>query len=83
MELVTRMSPECCPMRTDVGQEPTQGKNPRSFGIDPPGTFLIVANQSSSNLAPFRMKPKTGSLKAIGGVVEVPTPMYVKIINPG
>ena len=25
-----------------VGHEPTQGKNPRSFGIDPTGTFLIA-----------------------------------------
>jgi len=64
-----------------VGHEPTQGRNPRSFGIDPTGAFLIVANQSSSNLVPFRVNPKTGGLQATGTVVEVPTPVCVKIIN--
>jgi 6-phosphogluconolactonase len=63
-----------------VGHEPTQGKNPRSFGIDPTGTFLIAANQSSSNLVPFRVNPKTGSLRATGTVVEVPTPVCVTIV---
>jgi 6-phosphogluconolactonase len=64
-----------------VGHEPTQGKNPRSFGLDPRGDLLIVANQSSSNLVPFRVNPKTGGLQATGAVVEVPTPVCVKIIT--
>jgi 6-phosphogluconolactonase len=64
-----------------VGHEPTQGKNPRSFGIDATGTFLIAANQSSSNLVSFRLNPKTGGLRATGTVVEVPTPVCVKIIT--
>ncbi len=65
-----------------VGHEPTQGRNPRSFGIDPAGRFLVVANQSSSNLVPFRMNEKTGSLTATGEITEVPTPVCVKIIAP-
>ena len=65
-----------------VGHEPTQGKNPRSFGIDATGSFLIAANQSSSNLVPFRLNPKTGGLRATGTLVEVPTPVCVKIITP-
>ena len=30
-----------------VGHEPTLGKTPRNFAIDPTGTFLLVANQDS------------------------------------
>src|SRR5205807_2881751 len=33
---------------TFVGTEPTQGKTPRGFGIDPTGKFLLAANQDSA-----------------------------------
>ena len=65
-----------------VGHEPTQGRNPRSFGIDPTGTFLIAANQSSSNLVPFRLNGKTGGLEATGQSSTCRRPVCVKIITP-
>jgi len=64
-----------------VGHESTHGKNPRSFGIDPGGTLLIAANQSSDTIVPFRLEEKTGALRAAGSVVDVPAPVCVKIIT--
>jgi 6-phosphogluconolactonase len=65
-----------------VGHEPTRGRNPRSFAIDPTGAFLLAANQSSDNLVPFRLDEKTGRLEATGAIIDVPTPVCVKIIIP-
>src|SRR5438046_10209202 len=33
----------------------TQGKTPRSFGIDPTGKYLLAANQASDNLVVLRI----------------------------
>jgi 6-phosphogluconolactonase len=65
-----------------VGHEPTQGRDPRSFAIDPSGAFLVAANQTSGSLVPFRLDGKTGALKPTGQVVDVPTPVCVKIVTP-
>jgi 6-phosphogluconolactonase len=37
-------------------------KTPRDFGIDPPGNFLIVANQDGDNLIVFAINPTDGKL---------------------
>lgn len=38
----------------------TGGKEPRDFGIDPTGCWLLAANQESDNVVPFRLNPVTG-----------------------
>ncbi len=63
---------------TTVGHEPTQGKTPRSFGIDPTGRYLLAANQDSDTIVTFHINPKTGKLLPTGHVTQVPTPVCVK-----
>src|SRR5216117_1598826 len=36
----------------------TQGKTPRSFGLDPGGRYLLAANQDSDNVVAFRIDQK-------------------------
>ena len=63
-----------------VGHEPTQGKTPRSFGIDPTGRFLLAANQDSDTIVTFRIEQRTGRLLPTGHVTQVPTPVCVKFL---
>ncbi|MGV3724124.1 MAG: lactonase family protein [Actinomycetota bacterium] len=65
---------------THLGNESTQGKTPRNFGIDPTGNFLIAANQGSDSLVVFRIDQKTGKLQPTGVKVEAPVPVCVKFL---
>jgi 6-phosphogluconolactonase len=60
--------------------EPTQGKSPRGFVIDPTGTILLVANQESNTVIAFRINPNTGKLRPTGSVNEMPSPACIKVI---
>ena len=62
---------------TPVQYVPTEGKTPRSFGIDPTGSYLIAANQNSNTLVVFRIDAKTGHLTPTGQKAEVHTPICV------
>ncbi len=64
-----------------VGHEPTQGRTPRSFGIDPTGRFLLAANQDTDAIVTFRIDPLTGRLQPTGHVAQVPTPVCVKFLS--
>jgi 6-phosphogluconolactonase len=66
---------------TLVGHQDVKGKTPRSFIIDPSGTFLLVANQDTDNVVTFRIEPATGKLIDIGVESEVPTPVCLKILK--
>jgi 6-phosphogluconolactonase len=61
-----------------LAHEPTQGKTPRNFGIDPTGTFLLAANQGSDTIVTFRIDQKSGKLKPTGQATEAPTPVCLK-----
>lgn len=63
-----------------LGTTPTGGKTPRSFGIDPTGTFLIAANQDSDNVVLFRINASTGDLIQTGVDVKVSTPVCVTFL---
>ncbi len=65
---------------TPVEIVPTQGKTPRNFSIDPTGSFLLAANQGSNNVVVFRIDAKTGRLTPTGQVVEVGSPVCVKLL---
>lgn len=65
---------------TYVGHEPTRGKTPRNFAIDPTGTFLFAENQRSNNIVTFRINLQTGKLIPTGSVIEIPSPVCIKII---
>lgn len=55
----------------------TEGKTPRSFGIDPTGSYLIAANQDSDSLVVFHIDPSTGHLAPTGQKEEVGSPICV------
>jgi len=62
---------------TAVGHTKTQGKTPRSFGIDPTGAYLVALNQQSDSIVIFRIDPATGTLSDTGVKVDNPTPVSV------
>jgi 6-phosphogluconolactonase len=61
----------------------TQGKTPRSFGIDPTGSHLLAANQDSGNIVVFRIDQKTGRLASTGTSIGVGNPVCVKFVPAG
>ena len=62
---------------TKVGDQPTEGKTPRNFLIDPKGEFVFVAHQDSDNITIFKRDQKTGKLTYTGQSVKVPAPVCV------
>lgn len=64
-----------------IGHASTGGKTPRNFAIDPAGNFLLAANQDSDTIVTFRIDSQAGKLHPTGQVIEVPTPVCVKIIS--
>ncbi len=62
---------------TPIEYDSTQGKTPRSFGLDPAGHYLIAANQDSSTLLVFRIDASTGRLTPLGPTVDAPSPTCV------
>ena len=63
-----------------IGNESTQGKIPRNFGIDPTGKYLLAANQNSNTIVVFEIDPSSGKLKPTGNVIKVPTPVCVRMV---
>jgi 6-phosphogluconolactonase len=59
----------------------TQGKTPRSFGIDPTGRFLLAANQAGDSIVVFRIDQETGRLTPTGHNVEVGKPVCIKFVS--
>jgi 6-phosphogluconolactonase len=63
-----------------VENVPTQGKAPRSFRIDPTGTYLFAANQDTGSIVQFRIDAKTGRLTATGKKVELYKPVCIQFL---
>ena len=61
------------------GHEPTRGRTPRNFGLDPEGRILIAGNQDSNDIAVFRVDPSTGALAFQSLVPVSPGPFFVGI----
>ncbi|HEX8658147.1 MAG TPA: lactonase family protein [Hymenobacter sp.] len=59
----------------------TQGKTPRNFTLDPSGRLLLVANQNSNNVITYRVDQQTGLLVPTGQTVEVPSPMFLQVVE--
>lgn len=66
---------------THVENVSTQGKIPRSFGIDPSGRWLLAANQNSDSVVVFSLDSKSGRLTATGQTIEVGTPVSVTFVS--
>lgn len=58
----------------------TQGRIPRSFGIDPSGHWLLAANQDSDSVVVFQVDGGTGTLRPTGQVIEVGAPVSVVFV---
>ncbi len=63
-----------------VGDEPTQGRNPRNFAVDPTGAYLLAENGDSGTIVVFRIDAQSGSLRPTGQSVRVPKPVCIKMI---
>lgn len=66
---------------TSLGDEPTMGKTPRNFMIDPKGEFIFVAHQDSDNITIFKRDQQTGKLTYTGQSVNVPAPVCVVMVG--
>lgn len=62
-----------------IGHEPTRGRTPRNFALDPQGRVLIAGNQDSNSLALFRVDEHTGALTFVRSVPALPGPFFVGI----
>jgi 6-phosphogluconolactonase len=67
-------------MLTAAGHQPSGGRTPRNFGIDPSGSYLLAANQETGNVVVFRIDPSTGGLTPTGHSIQVPMPVCVKMV---
>lgn len=63
------------------GQQPSGGKTPRNFVIDPTGNFLLAANQDSDNVVVFKRDRSTGLLKPVQQEIKVSRPVCLKLIG--
>ncbi|MGI9145177.1 MAG: lactonase family protein [Chloroflexota bacterium] len=66
---------------TTLGWQPTQGRQPRHFAIDPSGEFLYAANQASDSITTFRADPLAGGLQFTGHVVHTGSPVSIVFAN--
>ena len=63
-----------------IGCEPTGGKRPRFFTLDPAGTFLYAANQESDNIVAFAVDKASGMLTRTGNEVRVGSPSAISFV---
>jgi 6-phosphogluconolactonase len=68
-------------MLKTIGYQPTLGKAPRNFSLDPSGNFLLVANQNSDAIIIFKRNKATGMLTDTGKKIEVGNPVCLKWIS--
>lgn len=61
-----------------IDHQKTGGKNPRSFGIEPGGRFLVVAHQDSNDLISFRIDTDSGKLTPTGETHSLSLPVCVR-----
>lgn len=53
----------------------TLGKGPRNFAIDPTGNYLLVANQTTNNVAIFKINKTSGDLTDTGKSINLCSPV--------
>lgn len=66
---------------TMAGNEPTRGDYPRSFTIDPTGSFLFSCNQRSDAITTFRVNKATGALTFTGRYTAVGAPAMMLFLR--
>ena len=63
------------------GYQPTFGKAPRHFILDPTGKYLLVAHQDTDNIVIFQRDQHTGLLKKMGKEIKLPRPVCLEFIS--
>lgn len=58
----------------------SSGIDPRHFMIDPTGQYLLAANGKTNNIVIFKRNLETGRLSETVNEVNVPQPVYLKMI---
>ena len=61
--------------------EPTGGKEPRNFFIDPSGKWLLAENQNSDSVYVFAIDQKTGELAPTGDSIVVGRPVCIRMVK--
>jgi 6-phosphogluconolactonase len=61
------------------GHEPTRGRTPRNFALDAEGRVLMVGNQSSSDVALFRIVKDGERLEHVSSRSVPPGPFFIGI----
>jgi 6-phosphogluconolactonase len=62
---------------TEIQRISPPGKVPWSFGIDPAGHWMLVADQGSNTVDVLAIDSKSGTLRSTGRSVSVPNPVTV------
>ncbi|WP_172168612.1 lactonase family protein [Paraburkholderia elongata] len=65
-----------------IGHQPSLGKSPREFAIDPTGNWLIVGNQNSDTVVVFKRDQQSGLLEANPKQFELGSPVDFKLVSP-
>jgi 6-phosphogluconolactonase len=60
---------------------PLDGKNPRSFNIDPTGRYLFAMLQQSNAIVPLRIDPQSGKLSRSGDNIPLSAPVCAKFVE--
>ncbi len=66
---------------TFVGRQSTQGRNSRTFAIDPSGNFLLVANGGTNDITIFKRDKITGLLTPTGEKINIFSPECLKFVK--
>ncbi|HEY3836722.1 MAG TPA: beta-propeller fold lactonase family protein, partial [Bryobacteraceae bacterium] len=59
----------------------TRGDYPRSFTIDPSGSFLFSCNQRGDAITSFHVNKQTGALAFTGQYTHVGTPSHIVFLT--
>jgi len=65
---------------TEVEQVPSGGNMPRTFGIDPTGSYLFAANQESGTVVLFKVDGNTGRLAQTSSVLKIDVPVCITFV---
>ena len=64
-----------------IQNEPTGGKTPRAFLLDPSGNFLVAGNQNTNTFTLHRVDKATGKLSPVGTPVELGAPVTFAFVQ--
>jgi Lactonase, 7-bladed beta-propeller len=62
---------------TSIGWQPSNGKTPRFFAIDPTGRRLFAANDETDSIVTFELDPANGKLTQTDGSVRAGSPVCI------